>query len=211
MLDAAPKSPLHLQLSRPAKRGVGHRHERWGGMRWTRQRRRVVVLAGRASVCERTQCADERCCCVRQNRVVLTPQWLASSLRRSVGPTGRGWALIRRRRRQASPILRGDHDISRKTIAQGMSGCSVCTCMLVCVFCTVCARDRGCSEHPAFPAPSDFLGHVFLKPRAHRAARSRGCIQWKPRQCERSDAIHSSAQKEEWIASSLSLLAMTSP
>src|SRR5664279_4846710 len=32
-------------------------------------------------------------------------------------------ALIRRRRRQTSLILRGEHDISRKTIAQGMSGC----------------------------------------------------------------------------------------
>jgi hypothetical protein len=31
------------------------------------------------------------------------------------------------------------------------------------------------------------------------------------RHCERSEAIHSSAQKEEWIASSLSLLAMTVP
>jgi hypothetical protein len=29
--------------------------------------------------------------------------------------------------------------------------------MLVCVFvCANCTRDRGCSEHPVFPAPSDF-------------------------------------------------------
>src|SRR5882672_10094810 len=29
--------------------------------------------------------------------------------------------------------------------------------MLVCVFvCVLCTRDRGCSEHPVFPAPSDF-------------------------------------------------------
>jgi hypothetical protein len=32
-----PKSPLQLAPSRPEKRGVGHRHERWGGTRWTRQ------------------------------------------------------------------------------------------------------------------------------------------------------------------------------
>ena len=25
-------------------------------------------------------------------------------------------------------------------------------------FCAHCARDRGCSAHPAFPAPSDFEG-----------------------------------------------------
>ena len=31
--------------------------------------------------------------------------------------------------------------------------------MLVCVFlCTYCTRDRGCSAHPVFPAPSDFRG-----------------------------------------------------
>src|SRR5882672_10175050 len=33
------KSPLLIRPSRPGKRGVGHRHERWGGLRWTRQRR----------------------------------------------------------------------------------------------------------------------------------------------------------------------------
>jgi hypothetical protein len=50
---------------------------------------------------------------------------------------------------------RGEHDISRKAIAQGMPDCSVCTCMLVCVsLCIFCTRDRGCSAHPAFPAPS---------------------------------------------------------
>ena len=30
-------------------------------------------------------------------------------------------------------VLRGDHVISRKAIAQGMPECSDCTCMLVCV------------------------------------------------------------------------------
>src|SRR5258706_6479357 len=29
------------------RRGVGHRHERWGGMRWTRQRRAREGIAGR--------------------------------------------------------------------------------------------------------------------------------------------------------------------
>ena len=33
--------------SRPGKRGVGHRHERWGGERWTRQCPRAAVIAGR--------------------------------------------------------------------------------------------------------------------------------------------------------------------
>src|ERR1700682_4727880 len=34
--------------------------------------------------------------------------------------------------------------------------------MLVCVFfCTSCTRDRGCSVHPVFPAPSVFRGARF--------------------------------------------------
>jgi hypothetical protein len=38
-VPAGPKSLLYLPPSRPNQRGVGHRHERGGGMRWTRQRR----------------------------------------------------------------------------------------------------------------------------------------------------------------------------
>src|SRR5260370_7522769 len=46
--------------------------------------------------------------------------------------------------------------------------------MLVCVFlCASCTRDRGCSAHPAFPAPSVFEGQCSCKTRAHRAARIR--------------------------------------
>jgi hypothetical protein len=36
---------------------------------------------------------------------------------------------------------RGERGISRKTIAQGMPGCSDCTCMLVCVSCAHIARE----------------------------------------------------------------------
>ena len=31
-------------------------------------------------------------------------------------------------------VLRGEHEVSRKAIAQGRPGCSRCTCMLVCIF-----------------------------------------------------------------------------
>jgi hypothetical protein len=51
-------------------------------------------------------------------------------------------------------------------------------CMLVCSF--VCAnrtRDRGCSKHPVFPAPSNFEGGKRrCKPRAISVARSRLCV-----------------------------------
>jgi len=51
--------------------------------------------------------------------------------------------------------LQGERGISRQPIAQGMPECSGCTCMLVCAFLRKhCTRDRGCSKHPAFPAPS---------------------------------------------------------
>ena len=54
------------------------------------------------------------------------------------------------------PAHQGERDISRKAIAQGMSECSPLTCMLVCSFLMrkQRTRDRGCSAHPAFPAPS---------------------------------------------------------
>src|SRR3954470_16938392 len=51
-------------------------------------------------------------------------------------------------------VLRGEHEVSRKAIAQGRPECFALPCMLVCSF--VCAnrtRDRGCSKHPVFPAP----------------------------------------------------------
>ena len=64
------------------------------------------------------------------------------------------------------------------SLAQGMPECSDCTCMLVCAFlCTHCTRDRGCSGHPAFPAPSVFgEGTSSCKPRAQCVARMRSDI-----------------------------------
>src|SRR6185436_3600302 len=63
---------------------------------------------------------------------------------------------------------RGEHEVSRKAIAQGMSECSPLPCMLVCAKCaTFGTRDRGCSAHPAFPAPS-------LQERRKRICKSSG-------------------------------------
>src|SRR5258707_2918766 len=68
-----PKSLLELFASHP-KRGAYHdRHERRGGMRWTRQR---FARDGIAGLVERLvsdhRRAVERCCCGRRNRVVLS-------------------------------------------------------------------------------------------------------------------------------------------
>ena len=45
--------------------------------------------------------------------------------------------------------------------------------MLVCAFLSLCTRDRGCSAHPAFPAPTAFQEGEFRKTRASHAARTR--------------------------------------
>src|SRR6476620_2771038 len=67
-------------------------------------------------------------------------------------------------------------------------------------------RDRGCSAHPAFPAPSVWRGGKLLAKLGRIVPRDREGVFF--RHCERSEAIHRAA-KQEWIASSLTLLAMT--
>src|SRR3954469_8597425 len=75
-------------------------------------------------------------------------------------------------------VLREEHEVSRKAIAQGRPECFALPCMLVCPF--VCAnrtRDRGCSKHPVFPAPSKFWRDKRrCKPRTQCAARTRSHI-----------------------------------
>ena len=52
-------------------------------------------------------------------------------------------------------VLRGEHEVSRKAITQGRPECFALPCMLVCIFFSANrTRDRGCSKHPVFPAPS---------------------------------------------------------
>jgi hypothetical protein len=107
------------------------------------------------SVSDHASAQDERCGCVRQRRVVLAPVAgvkLAEVFRTRPGfrSTDNPSATVTRRIRR-----RGEHVISRKAIAQGMPDCSDCTCMLVCAcYAHFCTRDRGCSAHPVFPAPS---------------------------------------------------------
>jgi hypothetical protein len=99
--------------------------------------------------------------------------------------------------------------ISRKTIAQGRPGVLRWTCMLVCApFCAHCTRDRGCSAHPAFPAPSVLEeGENLRKTRASRAARMRTHtlslfemkIRCLTRHCERSEAIHAATPRKNGL------------
>src|SRR6266851_5693215 len=91
------------------------------------------------------------------------------------------------------PGHRGEHEISRKTIACGNAGRSgVLVVTRVRSINTKCARGCGCSGHPAFPTPS--LGAENLcKPRAHRVAGLRtriwncfGCLRILKLVCVRS-------------------------
>jgi hypothetical protein len=96
------------------------------------------------------------------------------------GRRGAGAKLARRSASDGGKraVLRGEHEVSRKATAQGRPGCSACTCMLVCSFVSANrTRDRGCSKHPVFPAPSlQEEGNEVFKPRAKHAARSRNRV-----------------------------------
>jgi hypothetical protein len=91
------------------RRGVGHRHERWGGMRWTRQRRRARGLQGGLTPVSdrpaRGRTAPKPGEAFWRRRVAAYGKavwsWhplLVSSWRRQVDPTGSDKTLIRRRR-----------------------------------------------------------------------------------------------------------------
>jgi hypothetical protein len=154
-----PKSVAYLRPSRSDKRGGRASSRTRDGMWWTRERRRANAVAGRVEPRERFKGEqDERRLSVRQNRVVPTPVAGAKSAEAHSDPTGFEQSqnppttVTRRIRR------RGEHGISRKAITQGMPDASaepVCSCAHSTLH---CARDRGCSVHPAFPAPSRFRG-----------------------------------------------------
>src|SRR5665213_4570613 len=114
---------------------------------------RIMIVAkrgagcgGRGNAVARFMRADERRCCGRRSRVVLTPRrWRQVPGRLTLLGDDGG-------KKARSP---GRARISRKAIAQGRPECFRFTCMLVCAFPVhQCTRDRGCSAHPVFPAPS---------------------------------------------------------
>jgi hypothetical protein len=147
-------------------------------MRWTRQRFARDGIAGRVErFVSDQQHADERCCCGRPIRVVLTPRRWRQVCGRQVGPTGRGQAAHSASdggKRARSPG-RARHK-PLKPLRAGMPGGSgVLVVARVRSTNTKCTRGCGCSGHPAFPTPSKGAREK-CKPRAHRAARSRSCI-----------------------------------
>ena len=130
----------------------------------------LIRIAGRAFACERSAARQTNDAEAYGKSVWSWHPWLVSNRRRFCEPN-RARKTVNSPMTEARGIrLRGERGISRKTIAQGMPECSDCTCMLVCASTTIsCTRDRGCSKHPAFPAPS-CLGETVCKARAKRAA-----------------------------------------
>jgi hypothetical protein len=87
---------------------------------------------------------------------------------------------------------------SRKAIAQGVPCDFRRTCVGLRAFLFVCTQGSGCVVHPAFPAPSVFLGRCRCNsPDANRVAGTRSLVIARS---EADEAIHVAA-KEEWIAS----------
>jgi hypothetical protein len=154
------------------------RHGRGCGMRWTRQRRARMAIAGRAKACERsggarTNGAEPFSRRLRRTGTRFAGRFLRRRARtaKSCGPGTRCWCQVRGwrsgptgrsdafnprttvARRNSSP---GRSRISRKTIAQGRPDDPPVPVVLPRAFC--CTRTMGASGHPAFPAPSVFRG-----------------------------------------------------
>src|SRR6266478_463607 len=130
-------------------------------MRWTRQRFARDGIAGRVErLVSDQQRADERCCCVRRSRVVLTPRrW------RQVRGVASAQPGLDKTFPQATVAKEPDHRGARrkplKPLRAGTSGDSgVLVVTRVRSTTTKCTRGRGCNGHPAFPTPS--LGGRFF-------------------------------------------------
>src|SRR5258707_9288878 len=127
----SPDANQFTESRRPVpQRGVSRSSRTRGGMRWTRQRARRT----------RPEADGE-----------VVSFWHPDAGVKLAEATPLTTVSIKRGHR-------GEHEISRKTIARGMpgeTGVTVVT-MLVC-FVLLRTRGCGCSERPAFPAPSIFL------------------------------------------------------
>ena len=129
----------------PERGAARDRHERCGEMRWTPESRRRTWPRRTAKTCG-------------PDAPTLAPSLRIHSQ-----------ATVARK-----PGHRGERAISRKPLRREgrmFSAEPVCSC----AFCTTHGtRDRGCSAHPVFPAPSAWCeGETSRKPRASHAASMR--------------------------------------
>jgi hypothetical protein len=107
------ETDLLIPSSTP-QRGVSRSSRTRGWMRWTRQRFARDGVSGRVErpVSDHRH-ADERCCCGRRSRVVLTPRRWRQVRGWQVGPTGRRRATHPLTTVANKPGHRGEHEGNR--------------------------------------------------------------------------------------------------
>jgi len=162
----------------PSLRGaIARRHERGAGCGGRESVRRATAVAGRDEPHERCAACKMIGAFADGEAVWFWHPLLVLSSRRLVGPTGHRQNLNPRMTVARRIRRRGERGISRKTIARGMPGLLRCTCGdYARVLCLIRTRGCGCSWHPAFPAPSVYLGEWFLQKLGRIAPRERGHI-----------------------------------
>ena len=112
---------LYPPPSRPDQRGVGHRRERWGGLRWTRQRRVCKGSQGGFPVSDDRH-ADERCCSRTAKTCGPDASTPASSLRKASRPDRARMNQVSADDGDKKADHRGERGISRKPLRPGMPG-----------------------------------------------------------------------------------------
>src|ERR1700743_3232919 len=121
-------------------------------MWWTQERWRAIAIARREATRERlrrrarTNGAWAYGKTVWSRHPLLVPSFAEASRPDRVLQNLNPRATVTRRIRR-----RGGHGISRQTIAQGMPDCSVCTCLLVCVLCTILHTRPRVQAAPGIP------------------------------------------------------------
>jgi hypothetical protein len=177
-------------------------------MRWTRQRRACLRLQGEMNlVSDRT--AHETSDAVAYGEAVWS--WhplLMPSLRRRSWPNRASGAANSQMTVTKGIRRRGERGVSRKAIARGMSECSPLPCMLVCANAqSLGTRDRGCSAHPAFPAPSVSRVRTKNLDSSGKTCRENEHVCFRVIASEAKQSTYPLAAP--WIASSQALLALT--
>ena len=174
-----PPNQLHLRASRLIEEGRTRRHDTWSagssGREAPARARHCRAVSGFVLEAVSNRSAqDERRYCVRQKRVVLAPVAgvkLAEADRIQPGSLGRQSGSDGGKR-NSSPG-RARHKPSNH--CAGKAGCYPLDLYArVRTFLCHCTRDRGCSAHPVFPAPSHAGGGKRpVTTRARRAAGTR--------------------------------------
>jgi hypothetical protein len=167
-----------ISLAVPPTEGrIARRHERGTGCGGRESVRRAMAIAGRDEPRERCAARETIGALADGKAVWFWHPLLVLNSRRQVGPTGRRQSLNPRMTVTRRIRRRGEHGISRKTIARGMPGDFRCDRgdYARVLHLTSHARLR-VQRAPGIPCALCFRGRLSCKARAHRAAGSRTCV-----------------------------------